>query len=76
VAFRLLGLRFRIPPGAWMSVFSKCYVLSGRNLCDGPITRPEESCRLWCVLVCDVEISKTRRRWPALGCLRHRKKKR
>jgi hypothetical protein len=28
-------------------------VLSGRGLCDGLITRPEESYRLWCVLVCD-----------------------
>jgi hypothetical protein len=24
-------------------------VLSGRGLCDGPIPRPEESCRQWCV---------------------------
>jgi hypothetical protein len=24
-------------------------VLSGRGLCDGPIPRPEESYRLWCV---------------------------
>jgi hypothetical protein len=31
-------------------------VLSGRGLCDGLITRPEESCRLWRV-VCDQEIS-------------------
>jgi hypothetical protein len=29
------------------------WVLSGRGLCDGPIPRPEESYRLWCVLVCD-----------------------
>jgi len=28
-----------------MSVCSECRVLSG--LCDEPITRPEESCRLW-----------------------------
>ena len=28
-------------------------VLSGRGLCDRPIARPEESYRLWCVLVCD-----------------------
>ena len=31
--------------------FPECYVLSGRGLCDGPITRPEESYRLWCVWV-------------------------
>jgi hypothetical protein len=33
-----------------MSVVS--VVLSGRGLCDGLITRTEESYRLWCVLVC------------------------
>jgi hypothetical protein len=27
------------------------FVLSGRGLCDGPIPRPEESHRLWCVWV-------------------------
>jgi hypothetical protein len=37
------------------------WVLSGRGLCDGLITRPEESYRLWCVLVCDLETSKMRR---------------
>jgi len=30
-------------------------VLSGRDLCDELITRPEESYRLWCVIVCDLE---------------------
>jgi hypothetical protein len=30
-------------------------VLSGRGLCDGLITRPEESYRLWCVVVCGLE---------------------
>jgi hypothetical protein len=48
-AARLLGLWVRIPPGAWMSVSCECYVLSGRGLCDGLITRPEESYRVWCV---------------------------
>jgi hypothetical protein len=48
-AVRLLGLRVRIPPGAWMSVSSECCLLSGRGLCDGLITRPEESYRMWCV---------------------------
>jgi hypothetical protein len=48
-AARLLGLWVRIPPGAWMSVSCECCVLSGRGLCDGPITRPEESYRVWCV---------------------------
>ena len=31
----------------------ECCVLSGRGLCDGLITRPEESYRLWCVVECD-----------------------
>jgi hypothetical protein len=34
-----------------------CCVLSGRGLCDELITRPEESYRLWRVVVCDQEIS-------------------
>jgi len=34
-----------------------CCVLSGRGLCDGLITRPEESYRLWRVVVCDLETS-------------------
>ena len=63
-AVRLLRSWVRIPPGAWMSV---CCVLSGRGLCDGLITRPEESDRLWCVVVCDLETSRMRRSWPALG---------
>jgi len=33
-------------------------VLSGRGLCDERITRPEESYRLWCVVVCDLETSR------------------
>jgi len=32
-------------------------VLLGRGLCDELITRPEESYRLWCVVVCDLEKS-------------------
>jgi len=32
--------------------------LSGRGLCDELITRPEESYRLCCVVVCDLETSK------------------
>jgi hypothetical protein len=32
-----------------MSVCSECCVLSGRGLCDGPITCPEDSYRVWCV---------------------------
>jgi len=32
--------------------------LSGRGLCDELITRPEESYRLWCVVVYDLETSR------------------
>ena len=48
---RLLRLWVRILPGAWISVSCECCVLSGRGLCVGMITRPEESCRVWCVSV-------------------------
>jgi len=37
-----------------MDVSSECYMLTGRGLCDTVITRPEESYRLWCVVVCDL----------------------
>ena len=48
----------RHPPGAWIFVCCECRVLSGRGLCDEMITRPEESCRLCCVVVCDLETSR------------------
>jgi len=50
-----------------MFVCCECCVLSGRGLCDGLITRPEESYRLWCVVVCDLETSKTRKLKPTIG---------
>jgi hypothetical protein len=43
LAVRLLELRVRIPLETWMSVSCERYMLSGRGLCDGPITRPEKS---------------------------------
>ena len=64
-AARLLRSRVRIPPGAWMSVCCECYVSSGRGLCEALITRPEESYRLCCVVVCDLETSWMRRLWAA-----------
>jgi len=51
----LLGWWVRILPGAWMFVCCECCVLSGRGLCDEMIIRPEESYRLWFVVVCDLE---------------------
>jgi len=58
VAARLLRLWVRIPFGAWTFVCCECCVMSGRGLCDELITRPEESYRLWRVVVCDLETSK------------------
>ena len=57
-AARLLRSWFWIPPGAWIFVCCECRVLSGRGLCDELITRPEESYRLCCVVVCDLETSR------------------
>ena len=71
---RLMRLWVRIPLRAWMSVCCECYVLSGRGLCDELITRPEESYRLCCVVVCDLETSWLRRPWPTGGCRAKRKK--
>ena len=65
-AAHLLRLWVRIPLGAWMSVCCECCVLSSRGLCDAVITSSEESYRLCCVVVCDLETSGMRRTWPAL----------
>jgi hypothetical protein len=51
----LLKLWVQIPPRTGMSVCRDCCVLSGRGLCDELIARPDESYRLWCVIVCDRE---------------------
>jgi hypothetical protein len=41
-----------------MSVCCECCVMSGRGLCDGLITRPVGSYRLWRVVVYDQKTSK------------------
>jgi hypothetical protein len=46
----------------------ECCVLSGRGLCDELITRPEESYRLWCVVLCNLETSWMRRPWNTGRC--------
>jgi len=51
----------------------ECCVLSGRRLCDELITRPEESYRLWFVVVCDVENVKNEA-MTRVGSQCHRKK--
>jgi len=68
----LLRWWFRKPPGAWTSVVNA--VLSRKGLCDELITRPEESYRLWCVVVCDLATSWMRRPEPTGGCWAGRKK--
>ena len=57
-AAHLLKSWVRIPPWAWIFVCCECRVLSGIGLCDELITRPEESYRLCCVVVCDLETSR------------------
>jgi hypothetical protein len=54
-ANRVLKCWVRIAPGAWMEVCCEWCMLSGRGLCDELITHPEESYRLWCVVMCDLE---------------------
>jgi len=50
-------------------------VLSGRGICDKLITRPLESYRLWCVVVCDLENLKNEEAMTRVGSQRYRKKK-
>jgi len=63
----LLRLWVLIAPAKWKSVCCVCCDLSGRVPSDGLITRPQESYRLWCVVVCYLETSWNGRSWPALG---------
>jgi hypothetical protein len=49
-AVRLLVLLVRIPPEALMFVSLECCMLSGRGLCDGPISHPDKFYRVWSVL--------------------------
>jgi hypothetical protein len=51
-----------------MPVWCKCCELSGRSLCDELITCPEESYRLRCVVVYDLETSWVKRLWSTGGC--------
>jgi len=57
-----------------MFVCCECRVLSGRGICDELITRPEESYRLWCVVVCDLENLKNEEAMTHVGSQRHSKK--
>ena len=50
-----------------MSVCCECFVLSGRGLCFGLITRLEESYTECGASECDREASTMRRPWPTRG---------
>ena len=60
------------PTGYMLIVCCDCCVLSGRDLCDTLISRPGEFCRLWCVVMCDLETS-WMRLWPNGGGCRAKK---
>jgi hypothetical protein len=45
-------------------------VLSGRGLCNEMITHREESYRLWCVVVCDLENLKNEEAMTLVGSQR------
>jgi len=68
----LLGLWVWILPQAWWSLSCKCCVLSGRDLCDGLITHPEESYWLLCVWVWSWSL-KNEEALAHLGLSRHKK---
>ena len=55
-AARVLRLWVRIPPeGIDVCLLWVLYVLAGRGLCDELITLLEESYRLWCIVMCDLQ---------------------
>ena len=58
------GFEFRLGLGSLSLVNA---VLSGRGLFAELIIRPEESYLQWSVVLCDLETSRMRRPWPALG---------
>jgi hypothetical protein len=62
IYFKFLADPSGLKGGFTASRSCECCVLSGRCLCDGPITRPEEFYRLGCVIVCDLETSRIS--WP------------
>jgi hypothetical protein len=56
-----------------MFVCSECCVLSGRGFCNELVTRPGESYRLWCVVVCDLENLVNEEAMTRDGSQRHKK---
>jgi len=66
-AARLLRFWVRIPPRAWMLSVVSVACCQVEVSTTHTITRPEESYRLWCVVVCDLETSRMGRPWATLG---------
>ena len=64
----------QIPPGGMDVSLLWALCVSGRGPCGELLTRPEESNRLWCVVVFDLETSGMRRPWPTGGCCAKRNK--
>jgi len=58
-----------------MFVCCECCVFSGREFCDELITCPEESYRLWSVVVCDLENLVNDEAMTRVGSQRHKKKR-
>jgi hypothetical protein len=54
-----------------MFVCCECRVLLGSGLCGELITCPEESYRLWCVVVCDLGNLKNEEAMTRIGSQRH-----
>ena len=57
-AAHMLRSWVRIPPRSSMFVCCECCLLSGIGLYDELITRPEDSYRLWCIVIFDLETAK------------------
>jgi hypothetical protein len=60
-------------PTGVMDVCRECCVLSGRGLCDELINRPEESYRMWRVVLCDQETSCDEEAIARAGLQSHRR---
>jgi len=58
-----------------MSVCCECCVLLGRGLREKLVIHPEESYRLWCIVVCDLENLVNEKAMAHWGLLRYKKGK-
>ena len=60
---------------AWRSGCCEYCVVSGRGVCNELITRPDESYRQWCLVVCDLRRNlKNEEAVARVGPQRHKKK--